>query len=46
MRYELGDCERSVIKPMLPIKPRHSPRGRPACPQWHLLGLAVRRAVA
>ena len=25
---------------------RHSPRGRPACPQWHLLGLAIRRAVA
>src|SRR4029077_19146403 len=24
----------------------HSPRRRPACPQWHLLGLAVGRAVA
>ena len=25
---------------------RRPPRKRPACPQWHLLGLAVRRTVA
>jgi hypothetical protein len=47
MRYELSDCEWSVIKPMLPNKPRGMPRRkRPACPQWYLLGLAVGRAVA
>ena len=26
MRYELSDCEWSVIKPMLPNKPRGVPR--------------------
>ena len=26
MRYELSDCEWSVIKPMLPNKPRDVPR--------------------
>jgi hypothetical protein len=26
MRYELSDCEWSVIKPMLPNKPRGIPR--------------------
>ena len=26
MRYELGDCEWGVIKPMLPNKPRGIPR--------------------
>ena len=44
MRYELTDDEWSVISPEQ--APRHSPRGRPACPQRHLLGLAVGRAVA
>jgi len=46
MRYELSDCEWSVMMPMLPNKPRRPPRKRPACPQWYLLGLAVGRAVA
>jgi transposase len=47
MRYELSDYEWSVIKPMLPNKPRGVPRvdDRP-CPQWHLLGLAIRCAMA
>jgi len=46
MRYELSDCEWSVIKPTLPNKPRGIPRvDDRRVPQWHLLGLAVRCAV-
>jgi hypothetical protein len=47
MRYELTDPEWAAIKPMLPNKPRGVPSGeRPARPQWHLLGLAIRSAMA
>ncbi len=46
MRYELTDYEWFAIKPMLPNKSRGVPRVRPSCPQWHLLGLAIRGTVA
>jgi len=47
MHYELSDCEWSVIKPMLPNKPRGIPRvDDRAHSQRHLLGLALRCAVA
>jgi transposase len=47
MRYELSDHEWSVIRPMLPNKPRGIPRvGRPAHSQRHFLGLALRRPMA
>jgi transposase len=47
MRYELSDDEWAAIKPMLPNKAAgRTTGGRSACPQWHLLGLAVRSAVA
>jgi len=47
MRYELADYEWVAIKPMLPIKPRGVPRvKRPSCPQWHLLGVAIRSTLA
>ena len=46
MRYELSDYEWSVIKPMLPKKPRGVPRGGgPPRPLWHFLGLAIRCAM-
>ena len=41
MRYELNDCEWSVIKPMLPNKPRGIPAWTIGRPQWHLLGRGV-----
>ena len=47
MRYELADDEWIAIKPMLPNKAaRRSTGERPPCPQRHLLGIAVRSAVA
>ena len=47
MRYELSDYEWSVIRPMLPNKPRGIPRvDGPAHSQWHLLGPALRRTMA
>lgn len=47
MRYELADDEWIAIKPMLPNKPRGVPRVNDRrCPQRHLLGIAVRGAVA
>ena len=46
MRYELTDDEWITIKPMLPNKPGGVPGERPARPQWHLLGVAIRSAVA
>ena len=47
MRYELTDYEWAAIKPMLPNKPRGvATSKRPACPQWHLLGVAVGGALA
>jgi hypothetical protein len=45
MRYELTSHEWAAIKPMLPNKPRGVPRVKP-CPQRHLLGFAVRSALA
>jgi hypothetical protein len=47
MRYELSDREWATIRPMLPNKARgHAAGRRSACLEWHLLGAAVRRAVA
>jgi transposase len=47
MRYELSDYEWSVIRPMLPNKPRGiPPGGRPTHSQQHLLGVALRRTLA
>ena len=47
MHYELSDCEWSVIKPMLPNKPRGIPRvDDRAHSQRHLLGLALRCTMA
>ena len=46
MRYELTDHEWAVIRIMLPNMPRGVPRGRPACPKRHLLGVAIWRTVA
>ena len=47
MRYELTDHEWAAIKPMLPNKPRGVPRVSDLpCPEWHLVGLAIRRTVA
>jgi transposase len=47
MRYELTDGEWAVIRTMLPNKARGVPRvnDRP-CTQRHLLGLAIRGAMA
>ena len=46
MRYELSDYEWSVIKPMLPNKPRGIPRVDDKHSQRHLLGVALRRTMA
>ena len=46
MRYELSDYEWSVIKPMLPNKPRGIPRVEDRRTQRHLLGLAIRCTMA
>ena len=45
MRYELSDKEWSIIRPMLPTKPRGVPRVDDR-PQWHLLGVAIGRSLA
>jgi len=44
MRYQLSDCEWSVIRPMLPNKPR----GNPRVDNWRINqgGLALRRTMA
>ena len=46
-RYDLTEFEWKTIEPLLPNKPRGilPPGRRPSSAQWHLLGLAVRRAV-
>jgi transposase len=47
MRYELTDHEWAAIKPMLPNKPGGVPRVNDhRVSQWHLLGIAVRGALA
>ena len=47
MRYELTDHEWTAIKPMLPNKPRGVPRVNDRrVLKWHLLGVAIRSAVA
>jgi hypothetical protein len=46
MRYELTDHQWTAIRPMLPNKPRRATGERPACPQWHLPGFAIRSAMA
>ena len=47
MRYQFTDYEWAAVKPILPNKPRCVPRvDRQTCPQWHLLGVALRRTVA
>ena len=47
MRYELSDYEWSVIKPMLPNKPRGIPRvDDRRILNGYLLGLAFRRTMA
>ena len=46
MRYELADKEWAAINPMLPNKPRGVPRVNDRRPQWHILGVAVRGAMA
>jgi len=46
MRYELTDHEWTAIRPMPPNKPRLRATGeRPACPQRHLLGVAIRSTI-
>ncbi len=45
MRYDLTDYEWSVIRPMLPNKPRGMPRVDDRRAQWHLLGFALWRPV-
>ena len=47
MRYELSDQEWSIIRAMLPTKPRGIPRvDDSARPQRHLLGVAIWRSLA
>jgi len=46
MRYELSDCEWSVIKPMLPNNHAAFPAWTTGASQRHLLGLALRCAMA
>jgi hypothetical protein len=47
MRYELTDFEWAAIRSFLPNKPRGIPRvDRPARPERHLLGIALRRSLA
>jgi transposase len=47
MRYELTDHEWVAIKAMLPNKPRGIAWVNDRqCPQWHLLGVAIRGALA
>jgi transposase len=47
MRYQLSDCEWSVIGPMLPNKPRGiPPRGRRTGPQWKSSGSEIGRTLA
>ena len=46
MRYELTDHEWTAIRPMLPNKQRCATGERPACPQWHLLGLTIGSTMA
>ena len=46
MRYELTDYEWAAIKPFLPNKPRGVPRVNDRRVLRHLMGLAVRCAMA
>jgi hypothetical protein len=47
MRCELADYERVAIKPILAEQAAWRSSGeRPTCPQWHFLGLAIRRTPA
>jgi transposase len=47
MRYELTDYEWAAVRPFLPNKPCGVPRVNDRrVPQWNLLGLAIRRAMA
>ena len=46
MRYELSDYEWSVIRPMLPNKPRGIPLVDDRRILRHLLGVALRRTMA